>query len=53
MNEKSRGERLQLMLTPEELEVLDQFRFQNRMPSRAASSRAIWKPLFSIVHAVL
>jgi len=38
-----RGERLQLMLTPEELMALDDFRFKNRMPSRAAAVRELLK----------
>jgi len=38
-----RGERLQLMLTPEELTVLDDFRFRSRMPSRAAAVRELLK----------
>jgi hypothetical protein len=33
----SRGERLQIMLSPEELEAVDDFRFKQRMPSRAAT----------------
>ena len=37
----ARGERLQLMLTPEELVVLDDFRFKQRMPSRAAAVREL------------
>jgi hypothetical protein len=37
----SRGERLQLMLTPQELQVLDDFRFKTRMPSRAAAVREL------------
>ena len=36
-----RGERLQLMLTPEELTVLDDFRYKSRMPSRAAAVREL------------
>jgi len=36
-----RGERLQLMLTPEELTVLDDFRFRARMPSRASAVREL------------
>jgi hypothetical protein len=42
MNDK-RGERLQLMLRPEELTVLDDFRFRTRMPSRAAAVRELLK----------
>ena len=38
-----RGERLQLMLTPEELVLLDDFRFKRRMPSRAAAVRELLK----------
>jgi len=38
MNDDLRGERLQLMLTGEELKALDDFRFVLRMPSRAALS---------------
>lgn len=38
-----RGERLQLMLTPDELTVLDDFRFRARMPSRAAAVRELLK----------
>ena len=36
-----RGERLQIMLSPEELTVLDDFRFQHRMPTRAAAVREL------------
>jgi hypothetical protein len=43
MNESGRGERLQIMLTTEELEVLDSWRFQRRMPSRAAAVRELLK----------
>ena len=39
----ARGERLQLMLSPEELTVLDDFRFKRRMPSRAAAVRELLK----------
>ena len=38
-NDLTRGERLQIMLSPEELEVIDNFRFKQRMPSRAAAVR--------------
>jgi len=37
----ARGERLQLMLTAEELKALDDFRFSRRMPSRAAAVREL------------
>ncbi len=43
MNDLPRGERLQIMLTAEELEVLDDWRFQRRMPSRAAAVRELLK----------
>jgi hypothetical protein len=36
-----RGERLQIMLSPEELTALDDFRFQHRMPTRAAAVREL------------
>ncbi|MEA2420898.1 MAG: hypothetical protein QOE60_3104 [Thermoleophilaceae bacterium] len=38
-----RGERLQIMLFPDELSALDDFRFQMRMPSRAAAVRELLK----------
>jgi hypothetical protein len=38
-----RGERLQIMLSPEELSVIDDFRFQQRMPTRAAAVRELLK----------
>jgi hypothetical protein len=39
--EDARGERLQVMLTADELRSLDDFRFKARMPSRAAAIREI------------
>ena len=36
-----RGERLQVMLTKEELSALDSWRFTRRMPSRAAAIREL------------
>ena len=42
MNEM-RGERLQVMLSPEELAALDDFRFRHRMPTRAAAVRELLK----------
>jgi hypothetical protein len=42
-NGVNRGERLQIMLTDEELTVLDDFRFKKRMPSRAAAIRELLK----------
>ena len=38
-----RGERLQVMLSPEELATLDDFRFRHRMPTRAAAVRELLK----------
>lgn len=43
MGELARGERLQIMLSPEELEALDDFRFKLRMPTRAAAIRELLK----------
>jgi cation transport regulator len=42
-NGSNRGERLQIMLSGEELTVLDDFRFRRRMPSRAAAIRELLK----------
>ena len=39
----SRSERLQIMLSSEELKVLDDFRFKYRMPSRTAAVRELLK----------
>ena len=39
----TRGERLQVMLSPEELAALDDFRFRRRMPTRAAAVRELLK----------
>lgn len=36
-----RGERLQIMLSPEELALVDDFRFEHRMPTRAAAVREL------------
>ena len=42
-NGASRGERLQIMLSGEELTLLDDFRYKTRMPSRAAAIRELLK----------
>ncbi len=42
-NGAARGERLQIMLSGDELVVLDDFRFRKRMPSRAAAIRELLK----------
>ncbi len=39
----TRGERLQIMLTEDELSALDNWRFDKRMPSRAAAVRELLK----------
>jgi len=41
MGELSRGERLQIMLDEDELRVIDNWRFTNRMPSRASAIREL------------
>lgn len=38
-----RAERLQVMLSPEELAAVDDFRFKHRMPARAAAVRELLK----------
>jgi len=43
MGEINRGERLQIMLTHEELRIIDTWRFSKRMPSRAAAIRELLK----------
>ena len=40
-NALQRGERLQIMLEAEELKALDDFRYANHMPSRAAAVREL------------
>jgi len=39
----ARGERLQIMLAPDELIAVDDFRFKKRMPSRAAAVRELFR----------
>jgi hypothetical protein len=39
----TRGLRIQIMLSPEELIVVDDFRFRERMPSRAAAVRELFR----------
>jgi hypothetical protein len=43
MGELNRGERLQIMLTDDELKAVDDWRFKARMPSRAAAVRELLK----------
>jgi len=46
-----RGERLQVMLSPEELTAIDDFRFKHRMPTRAAAVRELLKHGLTVVTA--
>jgi len=43
MAKLARGERLQIMLTEPELSAVDDWRFNSRMPSRAAAIRELLK----------
>jgi hypothetical protein len=43
MGELNRGERLQIMLTHDELRIVDTWRFSKRMPSRASAIRELLK----------
>ncbi len=43
MGPLNRGERLQIMLTHDELRIVDTWRFNKRMPSRAAAIRELLK----------
>jgi hypothetical protein len=45
----ARGERLQVMLSPDELAILDDFRFKRRMPTRAAAVRELLKLGLTVV----
>jgi hypothetical protein len=42
-NALTRGERLQIMLDGDELTAIDDFRFAERMPSRAAAVRELMR----------
>ena len=48
----AREERLQIMLSPQELEAVDTFRFLHRMPSRAAAVRELLRQGIANVGAV-
>ena len=48
-----REERLQIMLSPEELKAVDNFRFDHRMPSRAAAVRELLRHGLAAVGTVL
>jgi hypothetical protein len=41
--QRLRGGRLQIMLGAEELDLVDDFRFKKRMPSRAAAVRELFR----------
>ncbi|HEY1386090.1 MAG TPA: hypothetical protein VGF43_20870 [Dongiaceae bacterium] len=43
MGDLARGERLQIMLTDDELKAVDDWRFKVRMPSRASAVRELLK----------
>jgi hypothetical protein len=43
MGPLNRGERLQIMLTHDELRIVDTWRFSKRMPSRASAIRELLK----------
>jgi hypothetical protein len=45
-----REERLQIMLSPDELAAVDNFRFAHRMPSRAAAVRELFRLGLTVVH---
>ena len=51
-NDLVRGERLQIMLEADELRALDDFRFTNRMPSRAAAVRELLRRGLAVVGVV-
>ena len=46
-----RGERLQVMLSPEELTAIDDFRFKHRMPTRAAAVRELLRLGLTVIAA--
>jgi hypothetical protein len=48
-----REERLQIMLSPEELKAVDTFRFEHRMPSRAAAVRELLRHGLAAVGTVV
>jgi len=48
-----REERLQIMLSPEELKAVDTYRFHHRMPSRAAAVRELLRHALATMGAVV
>jgi hypothetical protein len=56
--DRDRTERLQVMLSADEIAAIDNFRFQARMPSRAAAVRELLRrgliiPHFEVLFAIL
>jgi hypothetical protein len=49
----ARDERLQIMLSPDELKALDNFRFERRMPSRAAAVRELLRQGLGVTEDVV
>src|SRR6516164_3193117 len=49
----AREERLQIMLSPAELNAVDNYRFQHRMPSRAAAVRELLRHGIGAVGSVM
>jgi hypothetical protein len=49
----TREVRLQIMLSPQELKAVDGFRFEHRMPSRAAAVRELLRHGLATAGAVL
>ncbi len=47
-----REERLQIMLSPDELKAVDNFRFSHRMPSRAAAVRELLRHGLGTIGAI-
>lgn len=43
MGDLSRGERLQIILSPQELRLIETWRFNKRMPNRASAIRELLK----------
>jgi hypothetical protein len=48
-----REERLQIMLSPQELKAVDNFRFTHRMPSRAAAVRELLRHGLAVAGTVV
>ena len=48
MAQRERGERVQMMLSEQELAAIDDFRFKHRMPSRASALREVLRRGLSV-----